>query len=240
MNVLQNIARILFVPLLVLVALLAMYTRSSHVVAAVESGALDQLLQPAQAIAEDSKPAPSSPEAVAAAKDKAEEKPAEQPLTDEDVQILQQLAARRAELDKRAAAIEQREALLQAAEQKVEAKIAELQTMRADLEKLLAQGNKERTEQLKSLVKIYENMKPKQAAAIFEQLDLKILLTVVEEMKEAKAAPVLAAMNPTKAKVVTTELMKRKDLQKAGASPAPVPAAALAPPPAPDAIPATN
>jgi len=68
---------------------------------------------------------------------------------------------------------------------------------------------------MKSLVKIYENMKPKDAAPIFEQLDMDVLLDIVDRMKEAKVAPILAQMNPAKAKEVTDELAKRHELSQA-------------------------
>lgn len=61
-------------------------------------------------------------------------------------------------------------------------------------------------------MKIYEAMKPKEAARIFEKLDMPVLLDVVERMKERKASAVLAKMDPTKAKSVTLELAQRRDL----------------------------
>jgi flagellar motility protein MotE (MotC chaperone) len=61
-------------------------------------------------------------------------------------------------------------------------------------------------------VKIYETMKPKDAAPIFEQLEMAILLDVIERMKEAKVAPIIAAMDPQKAKSLTTDLVKRRRL----------------------------
>ena len=54
--------------------------------------------------------------------------------------------------------------------------------------------------------KIYENMKPKAAAGVFEELDMDILLEVVSRMKERKVAPILALMTPTRAKELTFEL----------------------------------
>ena len=63
-----------------------------------------------------------------------------------------------------------------------------------------------------SLVKIYENMKPKEAAKIFEQLDMPILLDVVERMKEQKVSPILAEMDPSKAKTVTTEMAQQRQM----------------------------
>jgi flagellar motility protein MotE (MotC chaperone) len=65
---------------------------------------------------------------------------------------------------------------------------------------------------MRSLVKIYENMKPKDAAKIFEQLDMGIMLEVVERMKEQKVAPILAEMNPVKARELTSELAQRRQM----------------------------
>ena len=55
-------------------------------------------------------------------------------------------------------------------------------------------------------MKLYESMKPRDAATIFNDLDMKVLLGVVDRMKDAKAAPVLAAMQPDKARELTTKL----------------------------------
>ena len=57
----------------------------------------------------------------------------------------------------------------------------------------------------KGLVKVYEAMKPRDAATIFNDLEMPVLLQVVDRMKEAKAAPVLAAMQPDKARDLTAQ-----------------------------------
>ncbi len=62
---------------------------------------------------------------------------------------------------------------------------------------------------MNSLVKIYEAMKPKDAARIFEQLDIDTILLVAERMKERRLAPVMAQMNPEKAKDITIKLSKQ-------------------------------
>src|SRR3546814_4430099 len=67
--------------------------------------------------------------------------------------------------------------------------------------------------QMQSLVKIYESMKPKDAARIFEELDMEVLLEVVERMKERKTAPILAEMNPERAKTVTRSEEHTSELQ---------------------------
>ena len=58
------------------------------------------------------------------------------------------------------------------------------------------------------MVKTYETMRPRDAAAIFNDLDQPVLLQVLDRMKETKAAPVLAAMQPERARVITADLAK--------------------------------
>lgn len=129
-----------------------------------------------------------------------------------EIDVLQSLSKRREELDARAKELQMREDLIKAAEMKVDGKIGELKGLKDQLEKLLAEYKQMEDAEIKSLVKIYENMKPKDAAAIFEELDMATLLRVVERMKEAKAAPVLAAMTPERAKELTVRLAEHRKL----------------------------
>ena len=124
-------------------------------------------------------------------------------MTDEEIDLLQALAERRRELDLRARQLEQREILLRAVEQRIEEKAGGLRV-------LLKQQEEQTDDQYKSLVKIYESMKPKDAARIFEEMDLAVLMPVVERMKERKTAPILAKMNPVKATAIITQLAQRR------------------------------
>ena len=122
---------------------------------------------------------------------------------------------RREELESREKVLDTREGMLQAGEKRVDTKVAELKDLQAKIQSLLKTYNDQEAAKMKSLVKIYEDMKPKDAAAIFEQLDMDVLLDIIDRMKEAKVAPVLAQMNPAKAKEVTGELAKRHELSQA-------------------------
>jgi flagellar motility protein MotE (MotC chaperone) len=133
-------------------------------------------------------------------------------MTDEEIELLQSLAKRREELEQRAREIDERTVLLKAAEQRIDQKITELEQLQASIEDLLVKHDEQDEAQMLSLVKIYESMKPKDAARIFEELDMDVLLEVVERMKERKTAPILAQMNPERAKAVTMELAERRDL----------------------------
>ncbi|MCB9987143.1 MAG: hypothetical protein H6865_05840 [Rhodospirillales bacterium] len=140
--------------------------------------------------------------------------PATQDMTDspEQMKLLEDLAARRQQLDAREKALATREALMKASEKQLDAKIGELGALKTQIEQLLGQQEKEQNGKIDSLVKIYENMKPKDAATIFNQMDMDVLLQVVSKMSERKSAPVMAIMDTAKANELTVRLTEMKKL----------------------------
>jgi flagellar motility protein MotE (MotC chaperone) len=133
-------------------------------------------------------------------------------VTQAEFEVLQRLATRRTEIDKLRRDLTLRENLLAATEKRLNTKLAELNGLKTRIQGLLKKHDKEQEAKLKSLVKIYETMKPKNAARIFEQLEMDILLDVVERMREVKTAVIFAAMDPSKAKAVTARLAERREL----------------------------
>jgi flagellar motility protein MotE (MotC chaperone) len=125
---------------------------------------------------------------------------------------LQNLEARRKELDQFEKDLKIREALIMASQQEMERKFEELSQMRTQIETLLNEQSEEELKEINRLVKIYEGMKAKEAAAIFNTLDLDILVEVLGIMSERKASPIIAKMNTERAKTVTIMLAERKTL----------------------------
>jgi flagellar motility protein MotE (MotC chaperone) len=150
-------------------------------------------------------------------------------MSQAEVDLLQRLSARRTEIDQRAAEVSQREILLQAAETRVDEKIAKLAALEKEIGGIVDQHSEEDAARVKSLVKIYETMKPHDAARIFEQLDMAVLLGVVEHMKERNAAPILASMESARARAVTLALAERRDASAKPGSGGAAPAAPQAP-----------
>ena len=152
-------------------------------------------------------------------------------FTQAEVDLLQKLASRRAELERWSRDLVMREQLLKATEKRVEKKMAELGAIQGKVKGMLKQYDKEQEGRLKSLVKIYESMKPKDAARIFMELDMPILLDVVERMREARAAPIFAKMEPKKAKRVTAKIAVRRKFRgdRAGGLPFASPKTAVPP-----------
>lgn len=136
-------------------------------------------------------------------------------LTQAEIDLLQQLAERREALDARQRELDIRTGMLDAAEARIENKIAELKRFQTTIEQLIKTYDDQQATKLKGLVKVYENMKPKDAARIFQELDMDTLLTVAAEMKERKLADVLAKMDGQKASEVTYELMRLRELPEA-------------------------
>jgi flagellar motility protein MotE (MotC chaperone) len=133
------------------------------------------------------------------------------PPTAQEIEILEQLAVRRKALDAREQDLERRSDLLRAAEARLDQRLTEMKDLKATLEGLIKANDEQQQTKLRSLVKIYENMKPKDAARIFEELDMDTLLPVAERMNERKLAPVMAEMNATKAKDITRKLAERRE-----------------------------
>lgn len=135
-------------------------------------------------------------------------------LTPAEIEILMRLAERRDELSAKSRELEAREGLLRAAEIRIERRVAELEDLRVVIEDRIKVFDEQQEKKLGSLVKIYENMKPKDAARIFEDLEMGTLLEVAERMKERKLAPVMAQMNPDRAREVTVELRALRELPR--------------------------
>jgi flagellar motility protein MotE (MotC chaperone) len=127
-------------------------------------------------------------------------------FTQSDIDLLQALRERSLKLDERERDLDQRTAVLKAAESRLEEKVADLDAVKLELQQMLARNNDQEDGRLRSLVKIYESMKPKEAAAIFDKLEINVLLGVIERMKENKVAPILASMAPERARQVTDML----------------------------------
>jgi flagellar motility protein MotE (MotC chaperone) len=122
--------------------------------------------------------------------------------------VLEALRARRAEIEARERAAEQRETMLAAAERRLTARVEELTALQGRLETLERERGQREEAGLRGLVKLYEGMRPRDAAQIFDELDMPVLAAIVDRMREAKAAPVLGAMRPDRARALTAELAR--------------------------------
>ena len=124
--------------------------------------------------------------------------------------LFKDLAKRRDALDKREKEISVREALLSAAERELDQKTKELTALKTEIQAAMKKRSDEEDARIGSLVKIYEGMKPKDAASIFNTLDIDVLMVIMTKMSERKSAPILALMSTERAKTVTTMMAEQR------------------------------
>lgn len=126
--------------------------------------------------------------------------------------LFKDMVKRRNDLDKETKEQATRKALLDAAQRELDQKVAEMTSLRNQIQGMMNTLSDQEKARIESLVKIYEGMKPADAARIFNTLDMDVLIEVMSQMKEAKTAPVLAAMDSERAKAVTVMLAQQKKL----------------------------
>ncbi|MGA7809872.1 MotE family protein [Bradyrhizobium sp.] len=168
------------------------------------TGSVDDKKQPAK----DGAPKPAAPESkpdgvVLHPEDN------QQPVSPSERAILERLQSRRQELDTRAREIDIRESLLKAAEQRIESKVEEMKAVEARS----AAANDQKTEaenaRFKGLVTMYESMKPKDAARVFDRLEMPVLIEIASQIAPRKMSDILGLMAPESAERLTVEMAHR-------------------------------
>lgn len=128
------------------------------------------------------------------------------------------LSERRAELDKLQAELDMRTVLVEAAEKRLNDRATELAALEAKVAALVDEKQAAEDEGFKGIVSMYETMKPKEAAKIFDTLSLPILLKVARSMNPRKMSPILAAMSPKPAEALTTAFATTGNTETVAAS----------------------
>lgn len=132
-----------------------------------------------------------------------------------ELAVLRRLAERRKALDRREASIVERERLAEAMEEKLAAQAEELKKLQAALAEqeerinaAKAMETDEKKARLENLAKAYKTMKPRDAARLFNDLDMELLTSIASQISPRVLAPVLARMNPERARELTRALQE--------------------------------
>ncbi len=129
-----------------------------------------------------------------------------------ELDLLESLAQRRKQLNKREAELGLKENLLKAAERQIDERIKQLKKLEARIQRNLKKQDVLKDEQYQRLVKIYTSMKPKEAAKIFNGLKMPILVDLMRSMKAAAGSQILAKMKAEKARELTLMLVKKDQM----------------------------
>ncbi len=138
------------------------------------------------------------------------------PGDDADLATLAALEDMSAEFGRHQAALAERErrlvlreAVMASVEARIGERLARLEALKDELERLSGQQAAEDQAKINQLVKVYEAMKAKNAAAIFDPMALDLLLPIVRGMRETKVAAIVAEMDPVRARALTAELARK-------------------------------
>jgi flagellar motility protein MotE (MotC chaperone) len=141
-----------------------------------------------------------------------------QPVSASERAILERLQARRQELEARAREIDIRESLLKAAEKRIESRVEELKAVESRITTATEQKNEAETSRFKGIVTMYESMKPKDAAKVFDRLEMSVLFEIASQIAPRKMSDILGLMSTEAAERLTIELARRAGADKSASA----------------------
>jgi flagellar motility protein MotE (MotC chaperone) len=136
------------------------------------------------------------------------------PVSASERAILERLQSRRQELEARARELDIRESLLKSAEKRIDTKVEELKGVESRIGAATAQKSEADAASFKGLITMYEGMKPKDAAKVFDRLDIAVLYEIASKIAPRKMADILGLMSPEAAERLTVEMAKRAGSDK--------------------------
>jgi flagellar motility protein MotE (MotC chaperone) len=133
--------------------------------------------------------------------------------------ILERLQSRRQELEARAREIDIRESLLKAAEKRQEAHAEELKAAESRISAATEQKSDVDAARFKGIITMYEAMKPKDAAKVFDRLEMPVLFEIASQIAPRKMSDILGLMSTEAAERLTVEMARRAGSDKSTAAP---------------------
>lgn len=112
-------------------------------------------------------------------------------------------------LDRREKQVELRVVSVRRAEEVLQANLKALEEAETSLSATVARADGAAEEDIKRLISVYEQMKPKNASAIFEAMDPTFAAGFLAQMRADSAAAIMAGLSPSKAYSVSALLAGR-------------------------------
>lgn len=131
------------------------------------------------------------------------------PITASERAVLERLQSRRQEIETRAREIDIRENLIKSAEKRIEGRIEELKATEARITSADQQKNEAEAARFRGIITMYEGMKPKDAAKVFDRLELSVLFDIASQIAPRKMSDIMGQMQPEAAERLTVELARR-------------------------------
>lgn len=119
----------------------------------------------------------------------------------EDAEYMFKLAERKKQLDQRENDLNKLAEQIEKQKVEITEKLTKLEATRLQISKALEEKIKADDGKVETLVQMYTNMKPVQAAKIFETLDEDLVIEILGRMKKKSAADILNLIKPEKAQI---------------------------------------
>jgi flagellar motility protein MotE (MotC chaperone) len=132
-----------------------------------------------------------------------------QPVSQSERAVLERLQSRRQELEARAREIDIRESLVKAAEKRIESRVTEMKAIESRISTATEQKSEADAARFKGIITMYEGMKPKDAAKVFDRLQMPVLIEIASQIAPRKMADILGLMSTDAAERLTVELTRR-------------------------------
>jgi len=126
--------------------------------------------------------------------------------------LLVQMTQREQALRLREAAMAEREQLLQAAVERLEQQIGSLQTAERELAATMALADRAAEEDIARMVRVFESMKPDEAARVFTEMDPGFAAGFLGRLNPDAAAAIMAGLEPRQAYLLSTIVAGRNAL----------------------------
>jgi flagellar motility protein MotE (MotC chaperone) len=141
-----------------------------------------------------------------------------QPVSPSERAILERLQSRRQELEARARELDIRESLLKATEKRIESKVEELKAVESRVTTATTQKSEADSAHFKGIITMYEGMKPKDAAKVFDRLDMSVLFEIASQIAPRKMSDILGLMSAEAAERLTVEMARRAGSDKSASA----------------------
>ena len=141
------------------------------------------------------------------------------PVSASERAILERLQSRRQELEARAREIDIRESLLKAAEKRQEVHAEELKAAESRISAATEQKSDVDAARFKGIITMYEAMKPKDAAKVFDRLEMPVLFEIASQIAPRKMSDILGLMSTEAAERLTVEMARRAGSDKSTVAP---------------------
>ena len=123
--------------------------------------------------------------------------------------LLDEMSARESRIEEEEAALADRRAALALVDTQVARKLDQLAEAEDSLRRTLAIAETAAEDDIARLTRVYETMKPKQAAALFEQMDAQFAAGFLARMRPEAAAAIMTGLPPEAAHMLSVVLAGR-------------------------------